>query len=126
VDCGRCDTSGRRARWFCRKRFYFATSSLMSLGWGSSDLVSFWSSRCCDSFSYLSLAASHGDVDETSSVCYSLLRASLGGLLLLLRLDLSSVLVSPGPFFKMMDMQSFCSQAVANAYERVVPWESET
>lgn len=37
---------------------------------------------------YLSLATGHGDVDETAGVGYSLLRAALGGLLLLLRLDL--------------------------------------
>jgi len=40
---------------------------------------------------HLSLAASHGDVNKSSSVGYSLLGTSLGGLLLLLRLDLGSL-----------------------------------
>ena len=37
---------------------------------------------------HLPLATSHGDVDESASVCDSLLRAALWRLLLLLRLDL--------------------------------------
>jgi len=37
---------------------------------------------------HLPLSTSHRDVHESSSVCYSLLRAALGGLLLLLRLNL--------------------------------------
>lgn len=39
-------------------------------------------------YPYLSLATSHCNVDESSDVCHSLLRTSLGLLLLLLRLDL--------------------------------------
>jgi len=45
-------------------------------------------SLCCRVGVHLSLAAGHGHVDEPSGVCYSLLGAALGGLLLLLRLDL--------------------------------------
>jgi hypothetical protein len=37
---------------------------------------------------YLSLPTGHGDIDESAGVGYSLLRAALGSLLLLLRLDL--------------------------------------
>jgi hypothetical protein len=37
---------------------------------------------------YLALAASHRDIHEAASISYSLLRAALGGLLLLLGLDL--------------------------------------
>jgi hypothetical protein len=44
----------------------------------------------------LSLATSHRDIDETASVCDSLLRATLGSLLLLLRLDLYVAVVSDG------------------------------
>lgn len=44
--------------------------------------------------SYLSLATGHGDVHETASVCDSLLGAALGGLLLLLGLNLKACLVS--------------------------------
>lgn len=36
----------------------------------------------------LALATGHGDVDETAGVCEPLLRAALGGLLLLLGLNL--------------------------------------
>lgn len=36
----------------------------------------------------LPLATGHGDVDETAGVCEPLLRAALGGLLLLLGLNL--------------------------------------
>lgn len=39
---------------------------------------------------YLSLASGHGHVDESASVCYSLFRTTLGRLLLLLWLNLSS------------------------------------
>lgn len=37
---------------------------------------------------YLSLATGQCDVDESSSVCYPLLRTAFGGLLLLLGFDL--------------------------------------
>jgi len=40
---------------------------------------------------HLSLATGHGDVHETASVLDSLLCAALGGLLLLLRLNLGSL-----------------------------------
>jgi hypothetical protein len=40
---------------------------------------------------HLSLAASEGNVDETASVLDALLRTTLGGLLLLLRLNLFGV-----------------------------------
>lgn len=43
--------------------------------------------------SYLALASGEGDVDETAGVCESLLRAALGGLLLLLGLNLGAVAV---------------------------------
>jgi len=48
----------------------------------------------CGLESYLSLSTSHGDVDETASVCDSLLGATLGGLLLLLRLNLYASQIS--------------------------------
>jgi len=41
-------------------------------------------------YAYLSLSTSHGDVHETAGVRYSLLCAALGGLLLLLWLDLDT------------------------------------
>ena len=40
---------------------------------------------------HLPLATGEGDVDETASVCDSLLGAALGRLLLLLRLDLFGI-----------------------------------
>lgn len=43
--------------------------------------------------SYLALASGEGDVDETAGVCESLLRAALGGLLLLLGLNLGAIAV---------------------------------
>lgn len=43
---------------------------------------------------HLSLAAGHGDVDETAGVCDSLLGAALWGLLLLLWLDLYDARIS--------------------------------
>lgn len=61
----------------------------MSLGWGSSDIVSFsLPAAACGLLKYLSLSASHCDVHETAGVSDSLLRATLGGLLFLLGLDL--------------------------------------
>lgn len=59
-------------------------------GWGSSATnVSHIVEHVVDA-ACLSLATGHGDVDETTSVLYSLLGTALGLLLLLLRLDLSS------------------------------------
>ena len=70
------------------------------LGWGSSvrvDLsvnvkysftLKLGTGGVVKSVPYLSLATSHGDVDEPPRVRYSLLGATLGGLLLLLWLNL--------------------------------------
>ena len=52
---------------------------------------------------YLSLSTSHGDVNETASVCDSLLRAALGGLLLLLLLDLGGL---------RLDLSGTCQRSV--------------
>jgi hypothetical protein len=46
----------------------------------------------------LPLTTGKGDVDESAGVLYSLLRAALGGLLLLLRLNLDSTVISFGMF----------------------------
>jgi hypothetical protein len=42
----------------------------------------------CGFYAHLPLATSKSNVDESAGVCYSLLRTALGGLLLLLRLNL--------------------------------------
>ena len=62
----------------------------MRWGWGSSGRDQYAVATSCAAmlFSYLSLATGHGDVDETADVRDALLRATLGGLLLLLWLDL--------------------------------------
>ena len=49
----------------------------------------------CVALTDLPLATGHGDVDETAGVCDPLLRAALGGLLLLLGLNLHIVLSEP-------------------------------
>ena len=61
----------------------------MMLGWGSSGEISIDILRNASEVANLSLAASHGDVYESAGVGYPLLGAALGGLLLLLGLDLN-------------------------------------
>jgi hypothetical protein len=64
---------------------------LTSRGWGSSRCRVSGAARHYaleKTEAYLSLATSQGDVNETAGVCETLLRTTLGGLLLLLLLDL--------------------------------------
>ena len=64
-------------------------SCIMWLGWGSSVKlvrICLWLYFVAET--HLSLSASHCDIHESSSVCYSLLGSAFGCLLLLLRLDL--------------------------------------
>ena len=53
--------------------------------------ISVRSSSCLVAITDLPLATSHGDVDEAAGVSEPLLRAALGGLLLLLGLNLLPV-----------------------------------
>lgn len=46
---------------------------------------------------YLPLPASHSNIYEAAGVCYSLLRTTLGGLLLLLGFDLHHLYISQRP-----------------------------
>ena len=66
----------------------------VGLGFICRYIVSFGRGVHTDIPPYLSLATSHCDVDESSSICYSLLGSALGALLLLLRLNLFTGSVS--------------------------------